>query len=324
MVRLDYEALKARRIERDITQKELAAATGVGINTIKQLETGRSCTELDNLQKICDELDLELDQIYHPDFHNTKVITLLNNKGGCGKTSLTSGIGTCMAEAGLRVLLVDGDGQRNLSASFDMPRCEQKNFGVAVLNEQDLNGFIQPTEYENIDIVVADVAMGTLDMSLFTKISRENIVRSILLPVIQRGYYDYILIDTNPNLSLLNFNIVNASNYVLFPCQPASFDIDGLTVVLDFVRGIQPYNPGLKIGGIIINRFDGRNKLISESSMEQLQESYADLLFQQIIHVDAKLQNAQWENQPVLAYSSSSRISKEYRALTKEIIKRCV
>ena len=84
MVRLDYEALKARRIERDITQKELAAATGVGINTIKQLETGRSCTELDNLQKICDELDLELDQIYHPDFHNTKVITLLNNKCGCG------------------------------------------------------------------------------------------------------------------------------------------------------------------------------------------------------------------------------------------------
>ena len=111
---------------------------------------------------------------------------------------------------------------------------------------------------------------------------------------------------------------------MLVPCQPASFDIDGLTVVLDFVRGIQPYNPGLKIGGIIINRFDGRNKLISESSMEQLQESYADLLFQQIIHVDAKLQNAQWENQPVLAYSSSSRISKEYRALTKEIIKRCV
>ena len=99
-----------------------------------------------------------------------------------------------------------------------------QNFGAAVLAEQDLNGYIQPTPYENIDIIVADVSMGTLDMALFTKkISRENIVRSILRPVIERGYYDYILIDTNPNLSLLNFNIVNASNFVLIPAQPASF-----------------------------------------------------------------------------------------------------
>ena len=90
---------------------------------------------------------------------------------------------------------------------------------AAVLAEQDLNGYIQPTKFENIDIIVADVSMGTLDMALFTKISRENIVRSILRPVVERGYYDYILIDTNPNLSLLNFNIVNASNYVLIPAQ---------------------------------------------------------------------------------------------------------
>ena len=322
MVRLNYETLKAQRLAQDLTQKELSAATGVGINTIKQLETGRSATDLENLKKICDYLELDIDDIYQPDYHNTKVICLLNNKGGCGKTSLTAGLGTCMAESGLRVLLIDGDGQRNLSSSFDMPRSE-KHFGTAVLREEDLGGYIQPTKYENIDIVVADVSMGTIDMSLFTKVSRENIVRSILRPVVQRGYYDYILIDTNPNLSLLNFNIVNASDYVLVPCQPASFDIDGLAIVLDFVRGIQPYNPNLKIGGIIINRYDGRNKLISESSMAQLHESYGDLLFEQIVRVDARLQNAQWENRPVLDYSSASRISKEYRALTKEVIRRC-
>ena len=289
MVKLDYARLKATRLEQDITQKELATATGVGLATIKQLETGRSGTELENLKKICDYLELDINEIYHPDYHETKVLCMLNNKGGCGKTSLCSGIATSMAELGLRVLIIDGDGQRNLSASFDMPRSE-KNFGAAVLAEQDLNGYIQPTPYENIDIIVADVSMG---------------------------------IDTNPNLSLLNFNIVNASNFVLIPAQPASFDLDGLAVVLQFVEGIKPYNPTLQVGGIIINRYDARNRLITEAAMDQLREAYSPLLFEQIIRVDSRLQNAQWENRPVQDYAGNARISKEYRALTKEILRRC-
>ena len=271
MVKLDYARLKNIRLEQDITQKELATATGVNLSTIKQIETGRSATDLENIEKLCAYLEVDINEIYHPDFHDTKVLCMLNNKGGCGKTS-----------------------------------------------------YIQPTKFENIDIIVADVSMGTLDMALFTKISRENIVRSILRPVVERGYYDYILIDTNPNLSLLNFNIVNASNYVLIPAQPASFDLDGLAVVLQFVEGIKPYNPTLQVGGIIINRYDARNRLITEAAMDQLRESYSALLFEQIIRVDSRLQNAQWENRPVLDYAGSARISKEYRALTKEILKRCV
>lgn len=323
MVKLDYQRLKTIRLEQDVTQKELAQSTGVSLSTIKQIETGRSSTDLENIQKLCTYLDVDINEIYHPDYHDTKVLCMLNNKGGCGKTSLCCGVATAMAELGLRILVVDGDGQRNLSTCFDMPRSE-KNFGAAVLAEQDLNDYIQPTKFENIDIIVADVSMGTLDMALFTKISRENIVRSILRPVIERGKYDAILIDTNPNLSLLNFNIVNASHYVLIPAQPASFDLDGLAVVLQFVEGIRPYNPTLQVGGIIINRYDARNRLITEAAMNQLRESYSDLLFDQIIRVDSHLQNAQWENRPVLDYAGSARISKEYRALTKEIIKRCV
>lgn len=322
MVRLDYERMKARRLELDLTQKELAEMTGVNINTLKALETGRSMTDLVNLEAICHQLDLELADVYDPDFHDTKVISVINNKGGCGKTSICCGMGCAMAEMSYRVLLVDADAQRNLSSSFDMPRSE-KNFGKAILSEESLEGYIQPTHYENIDIVVGDVSFSTIDMALFTKVHRENIVRASLWPVVQKGYYDYIIVDTNPNLSLLNFNVVNASHYCVVPVQPAGFDLDGVSVVLDFIRGIQPYNPELKIGGLVINRFDARNKLISEAALSQLKESYADLLFDTIIRVDAKLQNAQWENRPVLDYSSGSRISKEYRLLAKEIVARC-
>lgn len=322
MVRLDFEKMKARRLELDLTQKELSEMTGVNINTLKALETGRSMTDLANLEAICHHLDLELSDIYDPDFHETKVISVINNKGGCGKTSICSGVGCALAEMGYRVLLVDADAQRNLSSSFDMPRSE-KNFGKAILNEESLDGYIQPTQYENIDIVVGDVSFSTIDMQLFTKVHRENIVRASLWPVVQKGYYDYIIVDTNPNLSLLNFNVVNSSHYCLVPVQPAGFDLDGVEVVLDFIRGIQPYNPDLKIGGLVINRFDARNKLISDAALSQLKENYSELLFDTIIRVDAKLQNAQWENRPVLDYSSSSRISKEYRLLAKEIVSRC-
>lgn len=322
MTRVDYEAIRAKRIELDITQKDLSERSGVNVNIIKQVETGRSNTDEDNLRAICEVLGLNLDDVYHKDFHDTRVVAVLNNKGGCGKTSLCCGVGSALAEQGYRVLLIDSDAQRNLSSSFDMPRTPQ-HFGKAVLQEESLLDYIQPTKYAGIDMIVADVSMGMLDMNIFTKVHRENIVRSILQPVVEKGWYDYVLIDTNPNLSLLNFNVVNACDYCIIPVQPAGFDVDGLGTVVEFIQGVAKYNPKLKIAGIVINRYDARSRIISETAVSQLQQGYGELLFDTKIQVDSKLQASQWENVPVLAYTNS-RITKEYRALSKEIVKRCM
>ena len=88
MIKLDYARIKMTRLEQDVTQKELATATGVSLSTIKQIETGRSATDLENIEKLCAYLELDINEIYHPDYHDTKVLCMLNNKGGCGKTSL--------------------------------------------------------------------------------------------------------------------------------------------------------------------------------------------------------------------------------------------
>ena len=88
MVKLDYARLKNIRLEQDITQKELATATGVNLSTIKQIETGRSATDLENIEKLCAYLEVDINEIYHPDFHDTKVLCMLNNKGGCGNVPL--------------------------------------------------------------------------------------------------------------------------------------------------------------------------------------------------------------------------------------------
>ncbi len=321
MAKFEHEMIKNERTKLDITQKSLSEQTNININTIKAIETGRMIPEEDKIIKLCNALGLEVDSIYNPNFKDTKVISTVNNKGGCGKTSLTSSLGYCLAEEGFKILLIDTDAQRNLSSSFNVGKTPE-HFGKAVINETSLVDYIQKTEYENIDFIPSDVSMGTLDMVMFTKMHRENIVLNILSPVISLGVYDFIIIDTNPNLSLLNFNVVNASDYCLIPVQPAGFDVEGIVTVIDFIKGIQKYNTKLSILGIVINRYDKRNKTISEAAILELKEAYSDLIFDTIIQTDVKIQNAQWENIPVFKYNSS-RIAKEYRALTKEVIKRC-
>lgn len=316
------ETIKTRRAELKITQKELSQASGVHISIIKAVETGRGADE-EQLIKISSALKIPPEEIYKKDFRNTKVICILNNKGGCGKTSVCGSLGFAMAELGKRVLLIDGDAQRNLTSSFGLLKNNQsKHFGQAVAEERSLTeGFIKKTAYANIDFVSADASMGTLDMLLFTKMHRENIVRGVLSEIRSSGMYDIILIDTNPNLSLLNFNIVNASNHVLIPVQMASFDIEGIGTVVEFVRGIEKFNPELSILGIIINKYDKRTRSITEAAENELRQLYGNLLFDTMIRVDVKIQNAQWENKPVFLLGSS-RIAQDYRVLTKEVLKR--
>lgn len=318
-MKIEYEEIKRARIAFDLTQKELAEQTGVNLSIIKALETGRG-TDKANVAALCDALGLRLEDVYREDFRNTRVISLVNNKGGCGKTSVCGSLAYVFAEMGYRVLLVDTDAQRNLTSSYGLPK-QEKHFGMAIEREEGLLDYIIPTAYENIDFIVADVSMGTMDMMMFTKLHRENLVRQSIAPVIDAGIYDFILMDTNPNLSLLNFNVVNASDYILIPVQMASFDVEGIGTVIDFIRGIQKFNPNVRMLGIVVNKYDLRTRSITEAAEAELRAAYGDLILKTYLRTDVKIQNAQWENRPIFT-KGASRLGKEYRELSKEILKR--
>lgn len=318
-MKIEYEEIKQARIASDLTQKELAEQTGVNLSIIKALETGRG-TDKSNVAALCKALGLRMDDIYREDFRNTKVISLVNNKGGCGKTSVCGSLAYVFAEMGNKVLLVDTDAQRNLTSSYGLPK-QKKHFGMAIEREESLLDYIVPTSYENIDFIVADVSMGTMDMMMFTKLHRENLVRQSIAPVIDAGIYDFVLMDTNPNLSLLNFNVVNASDYIVIPVQMASFDVEGIGTVIDFIRGIQKFNPNVRILGIVINKYDLRTRSITEAAEAELKTAYGDLILNTYLRTDVKIQNAQWENRPIFT-RGASRLGREYRELSKEILKR--
>ena len=246
---------------------------------------------------------------------------------GSGKTTLLNCISTIDRVTAGHIYLENTDITTLKGKALNKFRREKLGFIF-----QDFNLLDTLTAYENISLALSIQKRSASEIDTAVKTVAQQLG---ITEVLQKYPYQMSggqkqrvasarAIVTNPNLSLLNFNIVNASHYVLIPAQPASFDLDGLAVVLQFVEGIKPYNPTLQVGGIIINRYDARNRLITEAAMDQLRESYSELLFEQIIRVDSRLQNAQWENRPVLDYAGSARISKEYRALTKEILKRCV
>lgn len=320
-MKIAYEKIRSTRRDKDMTQKELSERSGVNLSVIKGIETGRGTDKI-NIEMLCDILGLPIEEVYLENFRETKVISVVNNKGGCGKTSVCGSLAFVLSEMGNKILLIDSDAQRNLTSSYGMTRSDM-HFGRAIEREESLtNGYIQPTSYTDIDFVVADASMGTLDMLMFTKMHRENLVKQALLEVVESGVYDFVLIDTNPNLSLLNFNVVNASDHVIIPVQMASFDVEGIGTVVDFIRGIQKFNPRVHIMGIVINKYDMRARTITAAAEGELQNIYGPLIFKTYIRVDSKIQNAQWENRPVFTLGSS-RITREYRSLAREVITRC-
>ncbi|TCO70670.1 AAA family ATPase [Marinisporobacter balticus] len=317
-----FQRIRERRIEVDFTQQYLSELSGITLSLIKAVETGRSETSYKNVVKIANALKIDIDEIFIEGFRNTKVIAVANNKGGCGKTSVVSSLSYAIAEMDkdTKVLVIDSDMQMNLTRSYGLDRDLEKNLNTALVNEQNLIDFIIPTEYENIDIIVSDLGLSTIDMLLFTKKLRESVFKRILQPIINKGLYDYIIIDTNPTLGLLNFNILNACDYVLIPVELTSFGIQGLEILTEYFDEVRTINDKLQILGVLRTKVDKRENITKEAE-EILVDVFGDIVFESYISVDTNVKKAQWDSLPLSIYSKNSRAAKQYKSLAKEVVK---
>lgn len=318
--RIYFEKIHQRRVDLDITQKEISERTGVSLSVIKALETGRSDSTIDTLEKIAAELGFSIDEIYNPEYRDTRVISVVNNKGGVGKTSVCGSLAYALSEMNYKVLCIDADMQMNLTHSFGLSK-SPNHLGMGIEKEDDLINYIQKTDYANIDFIVSDLAMSTTEMLLFTKIERESILKHMLKNVISQGIYDYIIFDTNPVLGILNYNVLNVSHYVIIPIELSIFAIDGLDTLVKYIKSIKKTNEKLEIAGIVINKYDLREKKITETCEEIVKEIFGDKIFPTRVGVDTRIKQAQLENTPVLFSDSTSRIAKQFRDLAKEVAK---
>ncbi|HJD34458.1 MAG TPA: AAA family ATPase [Candidatus Mediterraneibacter tabaqchaliae] len=254
----------------------------------------------------------------------TRVICFANNKGGSGKSTTCSNVGYALAQAGRRVLLIDGDMQMNLSLSlFDEDTVlgfaqGDKNLYEGICRQDDLAEYIVHTPYEGLDLIPSSTLMSSIEYELFTKWQREYILKKGLKKTRESGEYDYILIDAPPTLGGWVMNILCASDEIIIPVEASPWGLFGLGNMFEFLDDVKEIAPDLKLGGIVITKVDTRKNYFRQT-LDTLKELDDVKVFDTYIRVDSGIEWSQDNNAPVIAYKKGSRSAKEYMALAQEI-----
>ncbi len=244
------------------------------------------------------------------------VISLLNHKGGVGKTTSAINIGAGLVELGKRVLLIDLDPQANLSLSLGIPR-QKSTIYEALRGESEL---VPYTVKENLDVITSTLDLSGAEMELINEAGREYILRE-LLEVVEEDY-DYVIIDCPPSLGLLTLNALTSSTYVYIPLQTEFLALQGLTKIKQIIDKVRfRLNKKLSIGGVIATMYDHR-KVLNRDVVETIKKFFGNRVFETYIRDNVALAEAPAQRKDIFEYNKRSSGAKDYLALSKEIIER--
>ena len=256
--------------------------------------------------------------------HDGRVLAIVNQKGGVGKTTTAINLGTGLALTGRRVLLIDLDPQGNASTGFGVPEeARQRSSYDAISGRSSVNDCIVRTSIEGLDLVPASRDLAGVDVELVEDQGRARRLETLLSgsdDVLKR--YNYVLIDCPPSLNLLTVNAMVAAHAIVVPLQCEFFALEGLSQLLGTVRHLQNrMNPDLRIDGIVLTMFDRRNRLSSQVA-EDVRENLGDFVYDTMIPRNIRLSEAPSHAVPALIYDPDCAGSVAYRALARELILR--
>ncbi|MFT5165625.1 MAG: chromosome partitioning protein [Saprospiraceae bacterium] len=245
-----------------------------------------------------------------------KIISLLNHKGGVGKTTSAINIGAGLVELGKRALLIDLDPQANLTLSLGIPR-QKVTIYEALRGEAEL----EPYSYkEGFDVVTSSLDLSSAEMELINEAGREYILRELFETVIED--YDYIIIDCPPSLGLLTLNALTCSDYVYIPLQTEFLALQGLAKIKQIIDKVRfRLNKKLQIGGVIATMYDQR-KVLNRDVVETIRKYFGEKVFNTLIRDNVTLAEAPAQRMDIFSYSKKSKGAEDYLALCKEIIER--
>jgi chromosome partitioning protein len=241
-------------------------------------------------------------------------------KGGVGKTTTTQNLGVNLARMGAKVLLIDLDPQANLSLGFGI-NLEELKYSVyeVLLNPSHSTTFATISTDSGVDLVPAVLALAGAELELAGKVGRELLLKRALAPVANN--YDYILIDSPPNLGLFTLNALATAHTVLVPLQLQVYAFRALPQLEMTVDLIRQLNPDLVIGGIVGTMYDARTNL-SKAVERQARAKYGDLMFQATIPLNIKLAESPAAGEPISTYDPEGAGSIAYAKLTREVVAR--
>lgn len=248
-----------------------------------------------------------------------KIIAVVNQKGGVGKTTTSLNLGAYLANFGKQVLLVDLDPQANATSGLGIDH-RQLDFGVyeALLGEKPIFQVIKRTLQPNYSVAPATLSLAGAGIELVSMDNREFRLAQLLEMI--RKEYDYIIVDGPPSLGLLTINSLVAADEVLIPLQSEYFALEGMSQLLETISLVQEnLKPALKIMGAVVTMFDRRNKL-SGAVMSDLCQNFPGYIFKTVIPRSVRLAEAPSYGRTILQYDAHSAGAKAYESLAEEVI----
>lgn len=251
----------------------------------------------------------------------TKILGIINQKGGVGKSTTAVNLAAALGSAGKQVLLVDLDPQGNATSGLGIDKGEiARCMYDLLLNDTPLQEVIIPDVATGLDLIPATINLAGAEVELVSEMARENRLKDTLGAL--RGKYDYILIDCPPSLGLLTVNALVASDKLIIPIQCEFYALEGVTKLLDSMKRVKSrLNPSLDIFGILLTMYDGRTMLARQVAKE-VRGFFGKQVFETIIPRTVKLSEAPSYGLPIIEYDPHGRGAESYTALAKEVITR--
>ncbi|MDR5693769.1 MAG: ParA family protein [Armatimonadota bacterium] len=246
------------------------------------------------------------------------VLTIVNQKGGVGKSTTAVNLGACLAERSHRILLIDMDPQANATSGVGVRKRDVvvSMYDVLIRGEP-MEGVILPTPVMNLDLAPASIHLAGAEVELVTAPGREGRLRAALSPL--REKYDLLLVDCPPSLGLLTVNALVAADETIIPIQCEYYALEGLSQLVDSIALVRRHlNPNLRIGGVLLTMYDARTNL-SQQVVDEVRRYFKEKVFETVIPRSVRLAEAPSYGQPIILYDSSCRGAEAYRNLAKEV-----
>lgn len=251
----------------------------------------------------------------------SKVVAVINQKGGVGKSTTVINLSAALGENNKKVLVVDFDPQGNSTSGYGIEKEElEHDIYDVILHEYPIEDIILETCEKNVYIVPATIQLATAEIELVTAMARESVLKDALSKV--KDEFDYVFIDCPPSLGLLTINALIAANSLLIPIQCEYYALEGVAKLLESMQMVKRrMNPELEIFGVLMTMYDSRTTL-SNQVVEEVREYFGKKMFKTIIPRNVKVSEAPSHGLPVIKYARVSKGSLAYMKLAKEVVSR--